>query len=180
LAPGALALPLEDTDHLKRDALDPDGLSERFGLTEEFLGHRLAEDNDLGCAGAFFSVDRPADVDVPIPNAEELGRHRVEDRDPVLVAVDEPDPAGREGGRDFDERDLALEGPGVLLGHGGTRTRAEPRSTDGRGLGPHEHQIGAHALDLLGHALAGPGAQRHHRDHGGDADDHSERGQRRA
>ena len=177
LAPGALTLAVEYAHDPERDVLDPDALADRIGVTEQLSGHRPAEHDDLGSGIALVLRDRAARDDVPLLNREELRRHRVEHRDPVLVASDQPDPAGREWGRGVDEGKLTLEGPGILFGYRRKRSRADARSAHGRGPGPDEHQIGAHAADLLHHALASPRPHRQHGDHRRHADDHPERRQ---
>ena len=177
LAPGALTLAVEYAHDPERDVLDPDALADRIGVTEQLSGHRPAEHDDLGGGIALVLRDRAARDDVPLLNREELRRHRVEHRDPVLVASDQPDPARREWGRGVDEGKLTLEGPGILFGYRRKRSRADARSAHGRGPGPDEHQIGAHAADLLDDALASPRPHRQHGDHRRHADDHPERRQ---
>src|SRR3990172_8057271 len=179
LAPRVLALPVEDADDGEGDLADPDDLAERIGIGEEVLDHRLAQQGHLGGPINVLLGEGLARHHRPLPRLEVLRCDPLEDGGPVEVAIDDLTAAahGRRGR--LDVRDLTHDGPGVFLGDGELGAVAQAHAARRRGPGEHDDEVGAEALDLLGHAGLGAGADRDHGDHRPHADDDAEHGEGR-
>ena len=180
LAQQALALAAEGADHHERHLADADHLPERVAIAEQVAYHRFAEQRDLGRAGEIRRVETLAGGDHPIAHLEMLGRDPVEHCRPVVVARHHLAGAAQLGSSCLHFLDLALDGVGVVLRQRVARARAHARSARGHRAGKQHDQVRAERLDLFLHTRLGARAHPDHGDHGGNADDDAEHGERAA
>jgi hypothetical protein len=176
--------PGDDADDARGHIANLDVAPHRVGLgAEQATAGTAAEHRD--CAGRA-DVTRLKELATSGPPAIQLRVRRVGAEDLQVFA--------RRAVR--DEAAQPHHARGVLHpGHGGNRDGVVGRqgrggSEAGRDLrllaaagevaGVHAHQVGPGRSHVVGHRLLRAGAERHHRDHRGDADRHPERGQRGA
>src|SRR5712691_2142855 len=178
LAPRVLPLAREDADHRERHLLDPDDLPEGLGLAEEVEGRRLADERDFGGPVDVLRVDLTAVHDGPVARLGVVDGDALDDSGPVEVPVHDLRRAADRGRGDLDGRDLAGDRGRVVLRDRELAAGAEPDPARGDAAREHDEEIRAEALNLLGHARLGAGADADHRDDGGDADDDAEHRER--
>src|SRR5438477_369194 len=168
---GALALPGEQPDYREGDLLDPDDLAERIGVTEEFLDGGLPEDRDLGGAIDVMGVERSTRVERPIAGLQVILGHTVDVRGPIEITVDYLALSFHGGRRHLHGRDVARDGSRVVFRERILGAQAEADTGRGHTAGRSDDEVGAEALDPLGHARLRSSAHAHHGDHGAHADD---------
>src|SRR5262245_51200054 len=174
LAPGVLSLARQHAHDGEGYLLDPDDLAERLGLAEQVERRCLPYQGDLGGAVDVLGVDRPAVRHRPVPRLEVFGRDALDHRGPVQVAVHDLRCAAYRRRRRLDQRDLARDRRGVVLADRELAAGAEPDTARGDATREDDDQVRPEALDLLGDAGLGSGADTDHGDDGGHADDDAE------
>ncbi len=178
LAPRVLALAIQQADHRERDLLDPDDLAERVGVAEQVEGRGLAQQRHLGGAIDVLGADGSPGQHDPVARLEVVAGDALDAGGPVEVAEHDLSVTPHRGGGHLNGRDLAGDGGRVVLGDRELRALPDAHPARRHRARQHDDEVGAQALDLLGHPGGGAGPDRHHGDDRADADDDAEHGER--
>ena len=176
-----LPFSLEHADDRERRLPDPHGLPDGVRRrAEEALDDGLPEDDDLRAGIDVRLREEVARRRRPGPDLEVLGRRSRHRRRPVeLVADDRLVRAELRSGC-LHRWDLAPDGREIVPRERRHAAEAAERAARRRRAGHHDEEVRPHRGERLLDLRLRAGADRHHRDDGGDADDDAERREERA
>ena len=172
---GGLSLPRQNADDLKRNVPDPDHLPHRIcRRTEQLVDHGLTQDRHLRAPVHVGLGEEAAPGRGPGANLEVLGSRSGDGGAPVLVLAEDlgHGPQGRRS--ESDSGNFVLYSPKIVPGEGWHGSKAAAGSAGGSAARHHDEKTGAHGGEGLLDPRLGSLADRHHGDHGGDADDHAQ------
>ena len=165
---------------MERNVADAQFLSDGVEPAVKNARDRLTDERDLCAAGNFLGLERAAGIDFPFARLEPAEIDAIDGRRPIRPAGNELRAATREGRRHLHARNLARDRARVVVGQRRRRPAAEPHAALRDIARGNDQEVGAEAADLRHHLLARAAADRDHRDHGRDADDDAEHGERAA
>jgi hypothetical protein len=162
------------------NAADANDLADGVGASEQVIDHRLSEQGDLGSAIHVLVGEGLAGGDGEVADLEVIRRDALDGGGPVVVAEDDLRTAANGGRGGLHGGALGGNGAGVVFSQGDGHAAAQPDARTGDGSREHDEQVTADGLDLLLDAGGGAGADGHHGDNRGHADDDAEHGKRGA
>ena len=174
----ALADLLENADDLERYAVDGERATDQiFGRHFEVLGYLAAEHDDASARGQVALREHRPDVYVDGMHGREVRRRADHIVEQVLVAELDLATAG-EFRDDFGKQGRIADQRLVVVDR--ERNAVGGRDAPPERLAGHDREHpGTELVDLLVHGALCTRAERHHRDHRGDADDDAEHRQAR-
>ena len=179
-APGVVPLCLEHSDHLKRQVLDPDGLSNRIAAGKQFRPNGVAQHGHPGGCLDVTIVEEAALGNGPVSHFWIQLVISLDPGIPVLVSKHHLGHRPGAGTDRLDRRALAqhgLEVGGFQSVHRSGGTPDPPGTATAR---PHPNGVVAQAGDFFLNLALRTLAETHHGNHCCYADDDSQHGQSRA
>ena len=175
-----LALVGKDPDHAERLVLDADAGASGIGAgTEQLIAHHRAEHGDLAGAGHVLFGEERAVLERPRANGRDIGARTLDLRVPVGRLGDHLLARAGAWRNELNARDVARDRRRIVGRQCRRVARAGADGTEVARPGIDRHDVRAGAPNLRLDRLLCAVADRHHDDHGRDADDHAERGERR-
>ena len=176
----AEALRRQDAEDAEGEIADAQSLADGVFVGEHLIDDGFSDDADLGEGFDLLIREHGAGCDGPVADIGVVGTDAVDVGAPVQTIGEDLFSRAHLGAEAVDIFDIGEDGVGVFRREGSRAAVAAPRAAAGEAARHDGDQILAHRGDLGFDLGFGPVADADHRNDGGDADDHAQRGEHRA
>ena len=180
LPQGVLALAIEHPDDRQRNLANANDLVNGIEVAEQLPRRGLTDQRHFPRARQLGWLEQPARRQRPIARDQVIIVGAEVLRGPIGVSSRHLARSAYRWSGDHDAFDIHRDCQRIFLGQRLCGTRAEANAAGSGRAGKDQHQIRAEILQLLANALLRSAADRQHRDHRGDTNDHAEHGQARS